>query len=93
MFLCVWVICSHPIPYICETNLLESNNFLWENELQFLSSCRKGLKMAKTMTIRMKTSISFLVSPRFAAPLQLCCKFNDDGDSYNDNDDKLTSQM
>jgi len=58
----------------------------------FLSSCRKGLKMAKTMTRRLKTLISFLVSPRFATQLQLCCKFNDNSDNYND-DDKLTSQM
>jgi hypothetical protein len=32
-------------------------------------------------------------SPRFATPLQLRCKFNDDSDNYNDNVDKLTSQM
>ena len=37
--------------------------------------------------------ISFLVSPRFATPLQLCCKFSDDSDNYNDNDDKLTSHI
>lgn len=45
------------------------------------------------MRRRMKTLISSLVSTRFATALQLCCKFNDDSDNYNDSDDKLTRQM
>jgi hypothetical protein len=49
--------------------------------------------MAKKMARRMKLLISFPVSPRFATPLQLCCKFSDYSTSYNDSDDKLTSEM
>ena len=57
------------------------------------NSCGKFLIIAQTVTKRTKTLTFLLICTRFVAPLQLCCKFTVDSDNYNDNDNKLTSQM